>query len=354
LKGTSGNILQLLNLYSRKTTSLQFGGLTTNTTFGYLEAAEKGGNWLSAVAVTLDGGKAWYERYDAANDNTTNVVPMDFYGGAAGIGETLLKLSQASGNQAFLDLAKEVATFFTASADTTTGYAWPEKYSDVGNDQKLSTRWSKGTPGVGTFFLNLYQQTGDSAYLDVAMGVGDFLISTGVADSNGLKWYRYALVDTSGTYLGRWHGVAGIASFFMDLAIVGNNYIYMDAAIDALTYLTAKATISSGQYSWVNEASGTEYISGWSRGGGGIGATYLRAYLLTANSAYLTPINGILDWYVANTTTVNAGWAWGDTNLNKRLATGLGHGSAGVIMFATEVFQKIKHPAAYTLMNQAS
>ncbi|MCE7734778.1 MAG: hypothetical protein GPJ54_07880, partial [Candidatus Heimdallarchaeota archaeon] len=354
LKGASGNILELLNMYSRQTTALHFGGLTTNTTFGYLEAAVKGGNWLDAVAVTLDGGKAWYERYDAVNVNTSNAIDMDFYGGAAGIGETLLKLSQASGDQSFLDLAKAAGTFFIATADTTEGYAWPELYADVGDPLLLSTRWSKGTPGVGTFFLNLYVQTGDTTYLDVASGVGDFLISTGVADSDGLKWYRLANVDTSGTYLGRWHGSAGIASFFMDLALAGNNYIYMNAAIDALKYLDAKATIVLGEYSWVNEASGTEYLSGWSRGGAGIGATYLRAYLLTGENNYLTTVDGVFKWYEGNVTAVTTGWAWADSTSNLRIATSLGHGSAGIIMFATEAFQKIKHTAAYGLITQAT
>lgn len=356
LKGAAGNALQLMNIYQRLSSEVLFFGLTTNTTYGYLEAAQEAMVWVQSVAIDLEGGKAWYEEYSADNTNSSDDIHTSYYPGAAGIADVFLRLSQMTGEQSYVTWAESAATFLIAIADTTNGYAWAEDYWDDAST-KRSTRWSFGTPGIGSFFINLYQQTNTTQYKTVAEGVATFLDATKVAAEGGNKWYRYADDDSSGTYLGRWHGSAGIATFYMDLAIAMDDHSYFDDAHAALNYVIGQTNVTGTTASWENAVGSGEFQSGWSRGGAGIASTLLRAYRFNANMTYMDYVQMAVNWYHENVADVETGWAWYDSlnyvtpaASNLRIATALGHGIAGVMKMAAEVFYFTRMPEAYMMM----
>lgn len=355
LKGAAGNALELLTLYSRMSTELLFGGLTTNATYAYLEAAEAAMVWLEDVAVDLEGGKGWYEAYDGSNVEIGTVMKNSYYPGAAGIGDVFTRISQATGDQSYMVYAEGAADYLMAIANTTDGYAWRELYTDDINLR--STRWSYGSGGIGSFFLNLAVQTGSSTYLDVAEDTADFFLLTAIDQDEGKSWYRLADDDASGTYLGRWHGSAGTADLMMDLYAVTGNVTYLTAATDALAYVISETNVTGETASWENAVGSGEFQSGFSRGGAGIADMFLRAFLMTGNAMYTDYIDMALNWYLDNTADVDEGWAWVDSinyitpvASNLRIATGLGHGISGIIVMASEVFDRTHSPKAFAIM----
>lgn len=348
LKGAAGNALQLMQMYQKEAKQIFFGGITTNASYAYLDTAMKGMDWVESTGFTLNGGMVWYEQMDASNVNTTNSVPTGYYGGAAGIADVFIRLSQATGDQSYLAVAESTAAAFDGTAEKTTGYEFAE---DFYKDQSSgSTRWSKGGPGIGSFLINLWQQTGTQLYLDMAKGIATWLDATANSDANGNYWYKDSDVDTTGVYLGRWHGVAGVANFYFDLGIALGDETYTNKGIDAMDYVIAQTIVVDDTASWRNVIALEEVISGWSRGSAGIGSVLLRGFMQTGNSTYLDYVKMALNWYEANAVAGVDGWTWEDTSVNTRLANALGHGTAGVIVFATEVYQILRLPAAYNTM----
>ena len=179
-----------------------------------LKHATGAGDWIVAIASENESGYYWYKTYDENNDPSTTTVHLPYYEGVAGIASYLMRLYRITHNSTYADYAMGALNYLINVAYDTTGYAWNEDYGQ--GPDKLSTRWSKGSHGIGAVFLEAYRLSHNSTFRDVAMGLYTWLDSVKQTNTDGAFWYRYASDSTSGVYLGRWHGVAGVASFLRD------------------------------------------------------------------------------------------------------------------------------------------
>ncbi|MFV2015551.1 MAG: lanthionine synthetase LanC family protein, partial [Candidatus Heimdallarchaeota archaeon] len=284
----------MLDVYEERSRSSLFTGLNSEEISQPLELAIGAGDWLLGMAETNASGTYWYEPYNQDATPSGTKISTPYYGGVAGIVSYLLRLYRVTHNPLYLDAAKGGADWLLALADTTTGYAWPEVYGAT----DLSTRWSKGGPGIASVFLEMFRFTSDQTYLDAAKGMFTWLDSVKQVDAGSNYWYMIAENSASGVYLGRWHGVAGIASFLIDLYQVTGDAAHKALALSAMDYVVAKKTIDGTGAKFENKLGAGEFISGWSRGPAGIGSVLLRANELDNTKGYMTIVDEAYNYLV--------------------------------------------------------
>ena len=87
--------------------------------------------------------------------------------GLAGIASYLGRLYRITHDPIFLTTAEGALEFLiNARIDAgTEGQGWAENFGD----EFISTRWSKGSPGIGVVMLEFYKLTGNVDYLDAAL-----------------------------------------------------------------------------------------------------------------------------------------------------------------------------------------
>jgi lantibiotic modifying enzyme len=120
--------------------------------------------------------------------------------GAAGIGEALLDLYEATGDDRFLDAACAAALWVESLALPTLGdgcgLGWP-----AWEGRAVSSSWCYGAPGVGLFFLRL---AASGVYPEAA----ELAVSAGRAATCAARWDDPTLC----------HGLAGNLDLLLDLA----------------------------------------------------------------------------------------------------------------------------------------
>ncbi len=151
IAGAAGTGFFLLNLYAARQAK------------SWLDGARELGDYLEQHAVREDGQAYW----PIAPDRET--VYLGFSHGAAGIGTFLVHLAGATGEDKWLELAREAAAYVIAHAvdDGPDGWGWAKQPPPVEPDVRL--QWCHGSPGVSLFFLALAEATGDPTY-DAALG----------------------------------------------------------------------------------------------------------------------------------------------------------------------------------------
>jgi len=313
LKGAAGTGNYLLDLYKA----------TGNTT--YLDYARGAAQWLISVAFAEGGGYKW-EEWVGAKINQTG-----YYPGAAGIGTFFLSMYETTGNTTYLDYAKGAAQWLISEAYSVGGgYAWVEKEGEVAPG-KLSTRWSYGSPGIGTFLVKAYLLTANTTYADYAKDVAQWLTSVAIPEGGGYKWPQR--VEETNYLTGTWHGAAGIGNFFIEAYQAFGNATYLDYAEGAAQWLISVAFAEGGGYKWENLVGGGEFIRGWSRGAPGTGAFFLRIYEETNNPTYLDYAKRAAQWLTYVAIPESGGYKWADSNFSPGNYTALGHGAAGIGKF---------------------
>jgi hypothetical protein len=88
-------------------------------------------------------------------------VPLSLSGGLAGIGLNLLHFAERTGQRGLRDAALNVADRLSAASA-----ALP--YGDRGSERKPRAGLMHGAAGRALFFIRLYQAAGDKAFLDMA------------------------------------------------------------------------------------------------------------------------------------------------------------------------------------------
>jgi lantibiotic modifying enzyme len=246
------------------------------------------GQTLLSRALSEHGGLNWHFREDR------DFVLPNFSHGTAGIGYFLATLYEATGEQDFLDGALGTATYLQAIARTENGsflvpYGWPNpewegiheigwahgaagtarlfyqlhqitgeaQWMDLVNASAQGIRQSgvPGTPQPGygvepfkpdlrfgtasaaLFFLDRYQETGDSADLDFARTLTDALLARAIATDATLHWAapRYAFFEHGGepaAFTGYFYGAAGYGLLLLRLDAAERGEAYKSALPD--------------------------------------------------------------------------------------------------------------------------
>ena len=343
LKGTAGIGELFLELYESAKTDPFFVGVAPNAET-YLDVAIGAATWIQAQAISENGGYKWPRDLNADNSiagASANYTGM--YDGAAGIGTFMLDMYRATGDSTYLGYAEGAAIWIRSVANKSNGMRYFE-HDGQDNSTELSTRWTYGSPGIGGFFIDLFLTTGDPTYAGWANQTAEGLIYNALTDEGGYSWTRYN--GNTERYVGRWHGAAGTAIFFMEMYDLYPNATYLQYAEGIATWIDSTHEEDQGYFYPDNNAAVTKSykLGGWSRSPAGIGSMFIRLYQVTQDQTYLTYVTEIANFLYNNATQSNGGFTWADTNTNPRIAAAIGHGMAGTGMFFVDAYQATGNP----------
>ena len=162
----------------------------------------------------------------------------------------------------YLAAAKETATWIRAhERPTANGKLWdvfPEGQNGFGPDVMIFGHRClySGAAGIGTFFLRMYEATGDESYLADARAAADELIAT----ATGPEWYDATLnsdvggvIPVPGWAIGYSNGPVGEGLLALDLFAVTNEVKYRDYAAKVADDLIAAAKRDERGLHWSHE-----------------------------------------------------------------------------------------------------
>lgn len=130
----------------------------------------------------------------------------DVFNGAAGWGMAQLRFFMATGDQAYLDRAREAGRFLIDTREIATT-AKGRSFWTV--PEGVSASFGHGASGVALFLLYLYLATKDESFLEVGREGIEWAISKGFPNPNGgMSWFAR---DTTPSYTPYWRwGSSGI------------------------------------------------------------------------------------------------------------------------------------------------
>ncbi len=317
--GTAGVARFLLDLYTA----------TGNSSL--LEYIQGGAKWLVSNATASGLGFCW--NYYLGN----TIIPNGLYVGAAGIGQCFVELAHASWTNGSLNIVTGAADWLISYAYKNPvfgGYQWWEYGLPVAG-MNYTGKYT-GAAGIGEFFLDAFERTGNSTYLDYAVGAADWLLYKAYPRGGGFAWPKS---DSTGTFwTGQDYGAAGIGQFFIKLFQTTGNLTYLETVKNASQWLISNATARDGGYFWRVSSGGGNNYTGYREGAAGIGSFFLDAFSVTENQTYLNYARGAAQWLVSNATASKGGWCWRQyigSNVNY---TGYEYGAAGIGDFLYKAF----------------
>ena len=239
---------------------------------GIFEAANKAADGILAAAIEDErGGLAWTSY---AHPGQTRVP--NFECGTAGIGLVLADAYEASGDERYLNAAKEAAKHIKVLA-VPVGDGFLIPYHDNKNEKTLFyVSTCHGPAGTSRLFYKLYKLTGDEQYLEDIRGL-----------YRGLKAIGVPEVQSSGYWntVGICCGTAGVLQFFINLALVTGDEDARDSAIAAGNILLGTAAAQDAGIAWpfaferINPDTITVSIT-YGTGSTGVAVALIQLYLL--------------------------------------------------------------------------
>lgn len=159
----------------------------------YLEAALDVEKWLRKNEVSKDFGKAWKISSGAGSsegdDLAEKMTDRSIYSGAAGVGHFYIQLFEATGEQKYLDEAIAAGEYLLNT------------YSDeLGQKPGIHG----GLAGEGLFAELLYSKTGDKKYRDYAIKAGDVIYEQAIIEDGYIHWYGIPDYMGDGSAIAYW------------------------------------------------------------------------------------------------------------------------------------------------------
>jgi len=222
--------------------------------------------------------------------------------------------AQAPVSPPYRDVAIDAEKWIRSSRVTTLfGVAWP---SDPNDRTTVSSALYSGSPGVVLFLLELFNATGDRAYLDEARQGADELLTK----------------VTSEEALGLYEGVAGVGFTLGETWRATKDDKYRKGALAAVRALTERAAPVGTGVQW---STTTDIISG----GAGIGL-----FLLYADRTLDDPAAKALavragDRLLALGRPDKGGTKWAMNPVFPRLMPNFSHGTAGIAYFLATLYR---------------
>jgi lantibiotic modifying enzyme len=229
--------------------------------------------------------------------------------------------AQTPAPPAYKEVAVDAAKWIrTSRVSTPFGIAWP---ADPRNPRTISMTLYSGSPGVVLFLIELYETTGDAAYLDDARRGADDLLT------------KVASEPQPGLY----EGIAGIGFTLGETWRATKDEKYHHGALAVVRTLTERAQPVGKGVQWNNT---TDVISG----GAGIGLFLLYAdQTLHAPGAQALAIRAG-DHLIDLGEPAKGGARWAMDPSSARLLPNFSHGTAGVAYFLATLF-KATHEARF-------
>ena len=203
-----------------------------------LRAAIEAGEYLLATAeVPQPGQRCW--RIPPGFDDSSDQVYLGYAHGAAGIGDVLLDLFAATHDERFLAAAQDTGRWLAQLAvpalDDNSGLNWTNR---VGDRNATHLFWCHGATGIGRFFLHLARREALPEAATIAARAAR-------AVARGARW-------ASPTQC---HGLAGNIEFLLDMFQATGETAYLSEARAQARLLDSFATEQDGLLVWPSELS---------------------------------------------------------------------------------------------------
>lgn len=149
----------------------------------------------------------------------------DILYGGSGVGLYLLYAYRNMGYERGRDAAIQIGNHLLESgSDCPVGIQWP-MVTDSPEPVVYMPNFAHGTAGVAFFLVSLYQETGESRFLDGALAGADYLVSISTLD--GLICHHMPGGEDL-FYLGWCHGTAGTGRLFYALYLVSGDRKWLE------------------------------------------------------------------------------------------------------------------------------
>ncbi|HSX06735.1 MAG TPA: lanthionine synthetase LanC family protein [Candidatus Saccharimonadia bacterium] len=193
----------------------------------------------------------------SSQDGNTN-INSGYLSGAAGAAYMYLNLYKTFGDKAYLDQADQL---FSWLGDSDTGpyvdlgnkmATWKLAIDPQGDDTtKYATGFEEGNAGIGWVYLQAYNLTKQSKYLDKAEAAANWLLKVAMQDGHGgLSWHEDENPANSLVHANLNNGAAGISVFFNDIYIATGQTKYQTGAAGALQWLQSSAHHKGSSIYW--------------------------------------------------------------------------------------------------------
>lgn len=255
--GVSGTVLFLLEAYKVSPSSKK-----------YLTTAMSGGDYIL------------YQLPNALSPGGENHDTSLYHGGAAGLGYILDLLYLQTNERRYFAGAERVMDFIAGEAK--------QKKVGIQLNTVNGIRW--GAAGTGFYLIDRFQNTGNASCLTLAKAGAENMISLGVPEHGGLKWYWGENRPTL-NYPNYAAGAAGMGYYFLTLYDLDGqkNKTLLTAALQAAKYLLAIANRDNdGCEIVVTTQQSHFYYLGECNGPSGTGRFWSRLYQVTKDKKWLT------------------------------------------------------------------
>jgi lantibiotic modifying enzyme len=253
----------------------------------------------------------------------------DITSGSAGIGLTLLALGRQLHRPELTNLAVQAGMdLLPRAVPAAQGCYWLRQITA----EKQYPNFSHGTAGIAYFLLRLYEQTGETRFLDAAIDGAKYLNSIASSNPPTRCLVPHELPEQNDLFYLAWcHGPAGTDRFLYQLFAVTN-----DAQWKTFADAAAKSVLHSG----IPEKQTPGYWNNLSRccGAVAVGEFFLARYRLTKVVADHEFAIRIGEYLRGRAQTDGAGlkWVQAENRIepdNLQAQTGLMQGAAGIGLF---------------------
>ncbi|MHA2033429.1 MAG: lanthionine synthetase LanC family protein, partial [Candidatus Kariarchaeaceae archaeon] len=180
-------------------------------------------HFIENALDSLTGGKYWGRFSD---EETAGWTGLRY--GNAGIIKFLSRLVNLNYATGLTELIENGYTYLKSLQ--LEDQSWP-----MTEDGYITTDTQYGAVGIGVSFLELYENTGDSTYLDEARDIGNYLINNGIWQDDRflIPWTPQAIgSEFDGLIVyGKSAGLAGSMDFLIDLFIQSGNRNFLEISI---------------------------------------------------------------------------------------------------------------------------
>ena len=243
LGGASGNGLFLLRLWEAAGDER------------YLRGATRNGEWLASRAIRDEQGCYW----PMWTGTPEPWYATGFAHGISGVAYFLLRLWEATGEERWQELAREVIETLDRNAiPDHGGLNWAPS---LGADEPERCQWCHGAPGIGLLYVKAHEALKDPEYLKTAEAAGETTFAYGDIRQNPSQC----------------HGLAGNAELFVDLYRSTGNAIWLERAADFARRAFAYRTADPEGEKWQADEQGF-YSPDFMCGAAGTGHFFLRLW----------------------------------------------------------------------------
>lgn len=185
----------------------------------FLSSAKETARWINKFEIVDEKGKHWKisgtEGKELDATESSFLTDTSLYGGASGVGYFYLQLYEATGNEEYLEEAKAAAKYIINS------YV---------KEDVVNPGIHNGLSGQGIFALYLYDKTGNTDYLEFAKKLAEDSYTQSIKDDSLIHW--------NGWY--DFMGDGGVIAYWIYLAekLKDEHYLkYAKEALDAILAL---------------------------------------------------------------------------------------------------------------------